>query len=208
MKPLEKKILSDFELSQFIVCTDAGLASTANRKYNNLGNRGFITVQSVKKLKAHLKDWALDPKGWRLAGQDESPEDGYDVRKLSYDSKEDRNKNFYKERWINEDGLEQRLIVTYSLKYRIYQEQIRNRQVERAQKLIDTAPQKFKKANQNDYKRFIEQIPYTSDGEKAEKVAFSLNQDVINKEARYDGCLLYTSPSPRDRTRSRMPSSA
>ena len=187
LKPLEKKILSDFELSQFIVCTDAGLASTANRKYNNLGNRGFITVQSVKKLKAHLKDWALDPKGWRLAGQDESPEDGYDVRKLSYDSKEDRNKNFYKERWINEDGLEQRLIVTYSLKYRIYQEQIRNRQVERAQKLIDTAPQKFKKANQNDYKRFIEQIPYTSDGEKAEKVAFSLNQDVINKEARYDG---------------------
>ena len=187
LKPLEKKILSDFELSQFIVCTDAGLASTANRKYNNLGNRGFITVQSVKKLKAHLKDWALDPKGWRLAGQYESPEDGYDVRKLSYDSKEDRNKNFYKERWINEDGLEQRLIVTYSLKYRIYQEQIRNRQVERAQKLIDTAPQKFKKANQNDYKRFIEQIPYTSDGEKAEKVAFSLNQDVINKEARYDG---------------------
>ena len=151
LKPLEKKILSDFELSQFIVCTDAGLASTANRKYNNLGNRGFITVQSVKKLKAHLKDWALDPKGWRLAGQYESPEDGYDVRKLSYDSKEDRNKNFYKERWINEDGLEQRLIVTYSLKYRIYQEQIRNRQVERAQKLIDTAPQKFKKANQNDY---------------------------------------------------------
>ena len=69
LKPLEKKILSDFELSQFIVCTDAGLASTANRKYNNLGNRGFITVQSVKKLKAHLKDWALDPKGWRLAGQ-------------------------------------------------------------------------------------------------------------------------------------------
>ena len=50
LKPLEKKILSDFELSQFIVCTDAGLASTANRKYNNLGNRGFITVQSVKKL--------------------------------------------------------------------------------------------------------------------------------------------------------------
>ena len=27
-------------------------------------------------------------------------------------------------------------------------------------------------------------------------------------EAQYEGCLLYTSPSPRDRTRSRMPSSA
>ena len=187
LKPLEKKILSDFELSKFVVCTDAGLASTANRKYNTLGNRGFITIQSVKKLKAHLKDWALDPKGWRLAGQNEPAKADYDVRELSYDSKEDRNKTFYKERWINEDGLEQRLIVTYSLKYHVYQEVIRNRQVERAQKLIDTAPQKFKKANQNDYKRFIEQIPYTSDGEKAEHDVFRLNQEVIEKEARYDG---------------------
>ena len=187
LKPLEKKILSDFELSKFVVCTDAGLASTANRKYNTLGNRGFITIQSVKKLKAHLKDWALDPKGWRLAGQNEPDKADYDVRELSHDSKEDRNKTFYKERWINEDGLEQRLIVTYSLKYHVYQEVIRNRQVERAQKLIDTAPQKFKKANQNDYKRFIEQIPYTSDGEKAEHDVFRLNQEVIEKEARYDG---------------------
>ena len=29
-----------------------------------------------------------------------------------------------------------------------------------------------------------------------------------DKEALFDACLLYTSPSPRDRTRSRMPSSA
>ena len=32
--------------------------------------------------------------------------------------------------------------------------------------------------------------------------------EVQGSTIRIDGCLLYTSPSPRDRTRSRMPSSA
>jgi hypothetical protein len=57
LKPLEKKILSDFELSKFVVCTDAGLASTANRKFNDVAGRAFITTQSIKKLKAHHKKW-------------------------------------------------------------------------------------------------------------------------------------------------------
>lgn len=35
LKPLEKKILSDFNCSRFIVCTDAGLASSSNRRFNN-----------------------------------------------------------------------------------------------------------------------------------------------------------------------------
>lgn len=33
--------------------------------------------------------------------------------------------------WINEDGLEQHLIVTYSVKYRNYQRLVRERQIER-----------------------------------------------------------------------------
>ena len=55
LKPLEEKIISDFKLSKFVVCTDAELASNANRKFNNTKNRSFITTQSVKKLKKHLK---------------------------------------------------------------------------------------------------------------------------------------------------------
>ena len=43
--------MRDFELSKFIVCTDAGLSSDANRKFNNYGERNFITTQSIKKLK-------------------------------------------------------------------------------------------------------------------------------------------------------------
>ena len=61
-------------MSQFIVCTDAGLSSNTNRYFNSYGKadatRDFITTQSVKKLKAHLKKWALAPEGWRLSGSD------------------------------------------------------------------------------------------------------------------------------------------
>ena len=70
LKPLEEKIVKDFELSEFIVCTDAGLASKANRIFNNQNNKKFITTQSIKKLKAHLREEALDlTKGWHLPNE-------------------------------------------------------------------------------------------------------------------------------------------
>ncbi len=126
LKPLEQKIISDFGLSKFIVCTDAGLASAVNRKFNNIKDRAFITTQSIKKLKAHLKDWALNTEGWHVSGSNKL----YNLTELN--EKEDMDKTFYKERWIKEDGLEQKLIVTYSLKYRDYQRQIRSKQLDRA----------------------------------------------------------------------------
>jgi hypothetical protein len=159
LKPLEEKIISDFELSKFIVCTDAGLASEKNRKFNSKDGRAFITTQSIKKLKSHLKKWALAPEGWKLPGSDKT----YDISKLDamIDKADNevkakiRAKVFYKERWIKENDFEQKLIVTYSIKYRDYQRKIRNSQIERAQKTIDSNPTKIKKCNQNDYKRFI-----------------------------------------------------
>ena len=182
LKPLEKKILSDFNVSRFVVCTDAGLASNANRKFNDKNDRAFITTQSIKKLKNYLKDWALDPKGWHLSGDDGV----YDIMEL--DEKNDIEKIFYKERWIKEDGLEQRLVVTYSIKYRNYHRKIRSSQIERAMKLINTNPKaKLKKANQNDYKRFIEKKHYTSDGKQAKKEIYSIDTDLISKEETYDG---------------------
>ena len=60
LQPLEEKIIKDFELSEIVVCTDAGLASEANRKFNNTNSRKFITTQSIKKLKDFLKKEALD----------------------------------------------------------------------------------------------------------------------------------------------------
>ena len=186
LQPLEKRILKDFSLSKFVVCTDAGLSSTSNRKFNNQGERAFITTQSVKKLKKHLKEWALSKKGWRLEGVSKT----FDLSKIE-DSEELKNTYretvFYKDRWINEGGLEQHLIVTYSLKYKEYQQQIRERQVERALKLIETRPATLKKHRQNDYKRFISKTNVTPDGEIAETEIFNIDSDLIASEQAYDG---------------------
>ena len=181
LKPLEKKILYDFKLSRFVVCTDAGLSSIENRKFNDMGSRAFITTQSVKMLKGFLKEWALDPKGWMYGDSGKT----YDISKL--DEEKDYSKTFYKERWINENGLEQRLIVTFSLKYRNYKMQIRENQIQRAVDVIEKNPAKIKKSGSNDFKRFIEKTNVTTDGEVAEKELFSINKTLISKEAMYDG---------------------
>ncbi len=187
MKPLEEKIVKDFHSSKFVVCTDAGLASNANRKFNNISGRSFITTQSIKKLKSHLKQWALDlTSGWKLYGSDKT----YNISKLRENKElmeQYYDKTFYKERWINENGLEQRLIITYSVKYQEYQKNIRENQIQRAKKLIEKNPKKIGKPKQNDPKRFISTISTTSNGEVAEENHYELNYDVINEEAKYDG---------------------
>lgn len=181
LKPLEEKILSDFNLSKFVVCTDAGLASNANRKFNDKDDRAFITTQSIKKLKTYLKDWALNPDGWHLSGDKKT----YNI--LELDEEKDMDKIFYKERWIKEDGLEQKMLVTYSIKHKLYQRKIRNSQVERALKVIKTNPTKLKKANQNDFKRFVAKVHYTSDGVEAKKEKYSIDTELILKEEAFDG---------------------
>ena len=187
LKPLEKKIIKDFDNSQFVVCTDAGLASAANRKFNNISGRKFITTQSLKKLKQFLKDWSIDlSKGWKLSDYDKT----FDISSLR-DSEELINKYydkvFYKERWIKEDGIEQRLIVTFSPKYQEYQKHIREKQIQRAKNIIDKNPKKIKSRDENDPKRFIENIPTTDTGEVALNNNYSINQEKINEEAKYDG---------------------
>ena len=187
LQPLEEKIIKDFNLAEIVVCTDAGLASKANRKFNDKNNRKFITTQSIKKLKGFLKEEVLDlSKGWHLLGSDKT----YNIEKLRTDDKLIelyKNKTFYKERWLKEDGIEQRLIVTYSVKYQEYQKNIRNNQIERAKKLIEKNPKKIGKPKQNDPKRFIETTNTTPNGEVASETFYSINQTIIDEEAKYDG---------------------
>jgi len=180
LKPLEQKIITDFKLSRFVVCTDAGLSSLENRVFNDQKERAFITTQSLKKLKDPLKHWALDPSGWKCSGDPRS----FDLRTLDDTSAYDV--TYYKERWMNENGLEQKLIVTYSLKYRDYQRTLRNEQIQRAQQTL-TQPSKLARSNPNDYKRFIQTQTTTRQGEVAEQKHHSLNQRQIEKETLYDG---------------------
>ncbi len=187
LKPLELKIMKDFELSKFVICTDAGLSSDANRRFNNYGERSFITTQSIKKLRTELKEWCLSPTGWKLEGSQKT----YDISKLE-DTPENRKKLFYKQMLIEgydeerDIPFDQTLIVTYSLKYKIYQQTIRNRQVERAKKYLKH-PSTADRRAQTDAKRLIKKTPFTGDGEIAEKAIYELDEDAIVAEAKYDG---------------------
>ena len=187
--PLEKKLLTDFGMSRFVVCTDAGLSSTSNRKFNDYdgddGQRTFVTTQSIKKLKDYQKQWALDISGWRLAGDTSKKPILYDLSKL--DAEKDKDKIYYKSRWINEDGLEQQLIVTFSLKYKEYQQTIRNRQVTRAMKAVKKGKSGVETKRQNDPKRFIKADHATENGEVANKAVYYVDQECIKEEEKYDG---------------------
>lgn len=180
LKPLEKQIMKDFKVSKFIVCTDAGLASTDNRKFNSRQEHSYIVTQSLKKIKGHLKEWALSPENWHTLKTNKT------INLNEIDEEQHYEEIYYKERWINENGLEQRLIVSYSPKYAAYQKTIRNMQVERAQNIINR-PSKLTKKRQDDPKRFITTSSITKDGEIANKKILSLNTSAIKKEAQYDG---------------------
>lgn len=180
LKPLEQQIIKDFEFSHFVVCTDAGLSSKENRIYNNIQNRSYIVTQSLKKIKGHLKEWALSSSGWHTLNSSK------EVDLNDIDNSYENSTVYYKERWIKEDGLEQRLIVSYSPKYAAYQRNIRNVQIVRAENLIAN-PSSTAKSKQNDPKRFISTTHITCDGEIANQRKLTLNTKIIENEAMFDG---------------------
>ncbi|MDI9544820.1 MAG: IS1634 family transposase [Bacteroidaceae bacterium] len=194
LKPLEDKLREKFGLSKIVVCTDGGLSSYENRKNDHVGERAFVTVQSLKKLERHLQDWATETKGWRIVQFDstDNPKlssEEYDLAEL--DPKVYADCLFCRERWIKvgKKGkeLEQRLIVTFSFKYREYLQYTREKQVARAQSIIDRgAAGKYGKSS-NDPKRFIKSESCTVDGELAQYNSYSLNQEMIDQESRFDG---------------------
>ena len=195
LKPLEEKLKENFNLSKVVVCTDGGLSSYENRKSDSIGGRSFITVQSLKKLEKHLQDWALERDGWRIVNfkdgdKPQLSEQVYNIAEL--DPKEYADCLFCRERWIKvkvgkNEELEQRLIVTFSFKYRDYLKYIRERQIERAEKIIERGAAGKTGKSQNDPKRFIKRESCTADGEVAQYNSYALNEEMIDQEARFDG---------------------
>lgn len=168
LKPMEQILKDKFGLSKLVVCTDGGLSSYENRKNDSVGDRSFVTVQSLKKLKGYLQEWALD-------------------------CKEHCETLFYKERWdptkmSTGETLEQRIIVTFSFKYKAYLSYVRERQVSRAVALLQKGQGvTSRRKSPNDAKRFIKAEHCTADGELAQIESYSLNQEMIDQEARFDG---------------------
>lgn len=178
LKPLEQKVLSQFGCQKFIYCSDAGLGSEDIRAYNHMGERAFIVTQSIKKLKKEEKEWALNPQGFRRVS-DNTP---IDITKLPEDDKG----LYYKDEPYTTKKLHQRLIITYSPKYALYQRTIREKQVERAQKMLDSGNTKKNRKNPNDPARFIGTVAATKDGEAANIYRY-LDENKIYEESRYDG---------------------
>ena len=178
LKPLEKKVLGEFGCQKFIYCSDAGLGSEDIRSYNHMGKRAYIVTQSIKKLKKEEKEWALNPQGFKRVS-DDTP---VDITKLPADDKG----LYYKDEPYTTKKLHQRLIITYSPKYAIYQKTLRDKQVERAQKMLDSGNTKKNRKNPNDPARFIETTASTKEGEVAD-IHHYLDENKIAEESQYDG---------------------
>ena len=187
--PEESKIINDFKLddTKIILCTDAGLASDEIKKYNINDGRGFVITQSLKKIKEEYKEQIFDKKGWRLPGDLkkiydlEEIEKNTDLKEKYYDSL------FYKIVQAETKSVKQDTIVTFCFKYFDYNRNIRNNQIERAKKSISSNNVIRKGKNQNDPSRFIEEINATSNGEVASEKRYSINEDLIKEEEKYDG---------------------
>lgn len=179
LKPLESKILQQFGCEKFIYCSDAGLASEDNRVFNHLGQRSFIVTQSIKKLPAEERKWALNRSGFKHLS-DDTPVD------FSLLEDADQQSLFYKDEPYTTKKLHQRLIITYSPKYAAYQKAVRAEQVARAEKMVANGSLKRQRKNPNDPARFVNKLAVTTEGEKA-KVHYFLDLDKIAEEEKYDG---------------------
>lgn len=183
LKPLEKRIIKDFELSKFIYCSDAGLASKKNKEFNSIGDRAYIITQSLKKLKKDDKEVALRHEGFLEV--DGSSQKRVDIDEIDFENIENKERLFYKELPL-EKPMKERLIVTYSPKYALYQKKIRENQIERAMKMIKNGKLKKARKNPNDPARFIEKITTNENGEVIEE-HYVMDVQKIKDEEMYDG---------------------
>lgn len=183
LKPLETKIIRDFACSEFIFCSDAGLGSKDNRRFNSFGNRSYVITQSLKKMCVEDRQTALNPKQFRRLGSDKF----IDISTLDESNPDIYETIFYKEVPVVNGDIDEIVIVTYSPKYKAYQKRIREQQIARAVKMMEQPGKKRRGKNQNAPARFIKSTAITEDGEIAGKNRYALDSDRISKEEMYDG---------------------
>ena len=187
--PEETKIVNNFKIdnTKIILCTDAGLAYDEIKKFNINDNRGFVITQSLKKLKDEYKQQVFNKSGWRIANDLrnvynlDSIENDEGLKEKYYDTL------FYKIIETETKSVKQDLIVTFCFRYYDYNRNIRNNQIERAKKSIETNNVTRKGKNQNDYRRLINSISSTDNGEVAENKSYTINQELIEEKEKYDG---------------------
>ena len=209
--PLEEEVLKMIPGSKFIYCADAGLGSYHIRKFNSMGGRAFVVTQSIRKLSDTLKTAVFNDCDYRLLS-DDSPVSIEEMKK--FDRHDPDNLSLYQdsaykviaadkaldlglyEEVVLKNGrtvqrkakgiLKQRIIVTFSRKMMEYQRAVRDRQVERAKKLLARKDPEEIKKGPNDVRRFMKRVSKTKSGEKA-VVEYTLDESKIAEEEKYDG---------------------
>ena len=203
--PLEKEVIKMTGNKKFIYCADAGLGSYNIRKFNDMGGSAYIVTQSVKKLGQEIKDIVFNDSNYRLLSND----DAITLKEMRTFNKKDANNlslyndfaykvipantamdtGLYEEK-VYKNGrtkkvkakgtLHQYIIVTFSRKMMEYQRTIRERQLERAKKLLRLKdPEKIKKGP-NDIRRFLKNT-------SSDTANYVLDMDKIHEEEKYDG---------------------
>ena len=199
LRPLEEQIMKDFNLSKFLVCTDAGLGSFNNRNFNNNGERTYIVTQSLKQLSKESQREALSNKGWHTIGNNK------DINLDEIEKYNSKNNNIYYKQILlkrtkkdtetkEKITLEERMIITFSPKYAAYQKNVRNSQIARAKEIIEKNPEKYTKLPQNSAKRFIQKENITQDGECAEKYKLYYKEELEKYEEQFDGLYALCTP--------------
>ena len=203
--PLEKEVIKMTGNKKFIYCADAGLGSYNIRKFNDMGGRAYIVTQSVKKLGQEIKNIVFNDSNYRLLSND----DAITLKEMrTFDKKDANNLSLYNdfaykvipantamdtglyEEKVYKNGrtkkvkakgtLHQYIIVTFSRKMMEYQRTIRERQLERAKKLLRLKdPEKIKKGP-NDIRRFLKNT-------SSDTANYVLDMDKIHEEEKYDG---------------------
>ena len=203
--PLEKEVIKMTGNKKFIYCADAGLGSYNIRKFNDMGGRAYIVTQSLKKLGQEIKDIVFNDSNYRLLSND----DAITLKEMrTFDKKDANNLSLYNdfaykvipantamdtglyEEKVYKNGrtkkvkakgtLHQYIIVTFSRKMMEYQRTIRERQLERAKKLLRLKdPEKIKKGP-NDIRRFLKNT-------SSDTANYVLDMDKIHEEEKYDG---------------------
>ena len=202
VRPLEEMIIKDFNLSKFIYCSNAGLGSYNNRWFNSIQNRSFIVSQSLKKLPKDVLNIIFNNENikWKTIDNKHSYKHTTEIDELNEENKQEIIDTVYKKIPLTDKQIqvlidgdkfpanlkEQDLIVTYSYKYKVYQQRIRKEQFERARKLIDSK-KKFHKTNVNDCRRFIKNLSFNKDGELVNENILMLDEELYNEESKFDG---------------------
>ena len=209
--PLEQQMTKMLKGKKFIYCADAGLGSFNIRNFNSMGGRAFIVTQSIKKLSDPLKEAVFNDFDYRLLSTDE-PVSLEHMK--NFDRFDKTNEGLYNDRAykvltadraidtglyeekVCKNGkvrnvkskavLKQKIIISFSRKMMEYQRYIRNRQIERAKKLLKSLDPETYKKGPHDVTRFIKRTSSTKSGEKIND-RYELDQSVIDEEEKYDG---------------------